>query len=260
MDLLRQHWERLRPELKKRKLIFFLDYDGTLTPIVRHPDLAALPSSAKKLLTHLGRRHSAVILSGRSLRDIQRKIGIRRLIYGANHGLEIKGPRLNFIHPQALRTKKLFEEILPQLNAAFKDFTGLWFENKVLTLSVHYRELNSGKIAGARKTLLRILRPYLRGRKILLTEGKKVWEIRPFVKWNKGSAALWLLKQKKRFGTRPFPIYLGDDQTDEDAFAALRNKGLTLKITSRPREPSKAQFYLRSPSDALKFLGSVLER
>ena len=89
-------------------------------------------------------------------------------------------------------------------------------ENKKLTLSVHYRNVAKNKVGFISKLFYDTIAPWKN--KIKVTSGKKVFEIRPPVKWNKGNSVNWLIK--KLGSKKYFPIYIGDDTTDEDAFNA----------------------------------------
>ena len=123
--------------------------------------------------------------------------------------------------------------------------------------SVLFRNLKSMKEL-IKKTISEIAAPHVKKGKIKINFGKKVIEIKPNVKWNKGKVVLWLLaRQQFMLGDRKIsPIYIGDDSTDEDAFKALKNKGLTIFV-GKPRK-SYAQFYLRDTGEVLKFLKQIL--
>ena len=83
--------------------------------------------------------------------------------------------------------------------------------------------------------------------------GKKVFEIRPKIDWDKGKAVLWLLEALHLDGPEVLPIYVGDDVTDEDAFAALKQLGIGVLVTDVPR-PSAAAYSLRDTEEVRQFL------
>ena len=88
-------WTNISKRIQEAQNLFlFLDYDGTLTPIVSTPDLALCPSEVKATLVKLRDlpKVSLAIISGRSLEDIREKVGIPGIIYVGNHGLEIENP------------------------------------------------------------------------------------------------------------------------------------------------------------------------
>ena len=224
------------------KYIILLDYDGTLTPIVKKPHLAKLTTARRRFLKKLARHKKIVlgIVSGRSLVDVKSKVKVPGIYYSGNHGFEIEGPKLKHLHPQAQKIKPLLKKIARQLKAKLKKVKGIIVENKGLSLSVHYRLASKTGEAKARQLLLKTLQPYLKRNQIKLTRGKKVFEIRPPFNWHKGKAVLWILKTLKIKNAIPF--YLGDDETDEDAFLALKNQGITIRVGKRRGSAAKFTF------------------
>ena len=86
----------------KTNLALLLDYDGTLSPIVKHPDLAILPPETKQVLERLARRPDVFIavVSGRGVDDVKSKVGIENITYAGNHGLEIHhADGTKYVHP-----------------------------------------------------------------------------------------------------------------------------------------------------------------
>lgn len=238
------------------KYFLFLDYDGTLTPIVKTPHRALLSKSRRKILKQLIKNpHILVaVISGRMLSDLKKKVPLRGLFYAGNHGFEIEGPEIKITHPRALRAKPLLRKIKARLKKAYGKIKGVIVEDKILTLSLHYRMVSPKDFRKIKKTFPDIVRPYLKSKKIRLTFGKKVYEIRPNVDWDKGKAVLWFLKKIAR-RAREIPIYIGDDATDEDAFKALGRKGITLRVGKAKK--SRAQRFLRNVGAVYKFLESL---
>lgn len=258
MRPLLKSWPEIEPLLSAENVVLGLDFDGTLTPIVKHPSLAKLSPEMKRTLERLTEQEklNVVLVSGRSLPDLTSKAGrFPGVSYVGNHGFEMKGPSFHYVHPEALRVRPVLQEIKKKLARIFKPVRGVFVEDKTWTLSVHYRELPLRKARRIRKIFLTVVRPYAAAGKIKLTEGKKVWEVRPAADWNKGKALLWLWDQLHgEISGKTFFIYLGDDLSDEDVFKALQPSGITAKITGRPDKSSAARYYLRSPKEVLKFL------
>ena len=135
-----------RPELKARvdgaaTLLMFLDFDGTLSPIVEEPMLAVLPAATRRVLNDLAAYETVTIaiVSGRSLGDVKGRVGIPSLIYAGNHGLEIEGRGLAFEHPRAAMLKGAIREISERIAEHAASLEGVEIESKGLTSSVHYR-------------------------------------------------------------------------------------------------------------------------
>jgi trehalose 6-phosphate phosphatase len=181
-----------------------LDVDGTLAPIVSRPELAAVPEETRAELARLAGRYLLVAcVSGRSGQDARRLVGIDGIEVVGNHGLELDP-----------RARQLVGEL-----AGFRAAVGLPVEDKTLSLTYHYREADDK--AAARAELERVAE---RARDAGLDArwGRKVLEIRPPVEANKGTAVRALLD---RSGAR-LGLYAGDDTTDLDGFAGLRDAGL----------------------------------
>jgi len=237
---------------RAEKIIFFLDYDGTLTPIRKKPPLAVISKNAKALLKKISREKWAkiFIISGRSLKNVKNLIGINSLHYSGNHGMELGGPSLKYTNPAAGKIKPRIDKCFRHLKKKLK-IKGVILENKGYSLSVHYRLAAPEKIPGIRKILERTIWDFRADKKIKITEGKKVLELRPNIKWHKGMLLSWVLERVK--GKFTLPIYIGDDITDEDAFRALGKRGLAI-LVSRARKKTAAHYRLNSPKEVLDFL------
>lgn len=252
--LLREGWRSLLEKFEKSRVFLFLDYDGTLTPIVRNPDQAVLSPSRRKKLRESARTKEIQIalVSGRSLSALKKLAGVRGLWYVGNHGLEREEHGVRRVHPEALKTQALIKKIKLRLKPAFAGLPGIFVEDKTFTLSVHHRRASAKIIRRAKGIFMNTLRPHLNGKQIRVTGGKKVWEIRPAFAWNKGNMVLWLWKRARDTG-HILPVYIGDDATDEDAFRALGRKGVTVKVGGKA-SPSAAAYYLRSTGEVFQFL------
>ncbi|MBI1977926.1 MAG: trehalose-phosphatase [Candidatus Omnitrophica bacterium] len=257
MKYLWDAWPAFQLLVSRRDPVVFLDYDGTLTPIVRHPSLAKLSASRRETLRAFAQTKGlrTAIVSGRSLAEVKSLVGVPGVIYAGNHGLEFEGPRTRFVHPKAATIQKQLKGLARKLGQALEPFSGIFVEDKGLTLSVHYRELSETQTKRAKKLFRHVLKPYSGSSQVVVTQGKKVWEVRPSTDWNKGTLILWLLARAIAASSKSkLPIYIGDDRTDEDAFKALKDKGIGIKVTNRPDHSSGAAYFLRSPSEVYLFL------
>src|SRR6266702_419109 len=147
-----------------KRFAVFLDYDGTLTPIVDHPEDAWLSDSMRQVLRELTARVPVAIRSGRDLDDVRRRI-----------------------------------------------------------------------------------------------DGKKVFELLPAIEWDKGKAVLWLLEALALERENVRPIYIGDDSTDEDAFRALKERGVGILVSEQP-QPTAAIYSLKNPAEVEGFLRALTAR
>jgi trehalose-phosphatase len=261
MEYLFNVWDKLRDHLAGRSLLLLLDYDGTLTPIVRHPDEAILSKKVKSLLRALSKTPKCHlgIISGRALKDIKRKIGLKGIIYVGNHGLEVTGPGIKLTSHLQKRFRIVLEKIEEGLKKNLAGIRGIFLEDKDATLSIHYRLADTKGSRTAKGILQKAIQPYLIQKKLILSAGKKVMEVRPNVPWDKGRIAKWLIEKHpfKARGLQSVPIYIGDDVTDEDAFHILRNKGITIFVGRKRR--SSARYYLKDTFEVERFLRMILE-
>jgi trehalose 6-phosphate phosphatase len=252
-------WPEVAEQLRgARHILLLLDYDGTLTPIAPTPELADLPEGTRRLLEALagkGRLRLAVI-SGRALADLKQKVGISNIIYAGNHGLEIEGGGFSFVSPAAEEAKPLLRQIYGELSRALGAIKGVLVEDKGLTLSVHYRQMAEGSGAEVRSIFERVTGDAASSGKIEITWGKKVYEVRPAVAWDKGKVVEMLVG--KESGT--LPVYLGDDLSDEDGFKAVENYGGGISVFVGEKDhDTSARYFLASPAEVAKFLSLLLE-
>jgi len=226
----------------QRKIILLLDYDGTLVSIKKKPSLAVLSASMHMLLKTLAAHSNfnVIIVTGRSFSDIKKLIGIKNIIYASNHGFQISGNRIKWIHPDAKRSFSILKKISLILNKALKSFPATFVEDKKLTLSVHFRNEKNNFVPFVKIIVAKSVKPFQE--KIIKTPGKKVIEIRPRVNWNKGKAVLKILALLQHRKNINSIICFGDDKTDEDAFKALRNKAITVHVGYKRN--TKAHYYV----------------
>lgn len=246
-----QSLDEILERANQRKIVVFLDYDGTLTPIVEDPDQALLSDSMRETLQELSLLCTVSVISGRDLRDLQAMVGLDGPVYAGCHGFEISVPRSG---------KKVFQQgkdYLPDLDRAerrlkknLEGITGARLERKRYSIAVHFRQVRESDIRAVERAVNAVQGAFPRLRK---TRGKKVFELQPAIAWNKGKALTWILDTLDVKGSRGLPVYLGDDVTDEDAFEAVRKDGVGILITDAPR-PSKAGYSLRDPGEVERFL------
>lgn len=236
-------------------VLLFADFDGTLTPIVEPPSLVYLSAETRTLLEQLSRQSkiTLAIISGRALTDIQTRAGMAGLIYAGNHGLEICGPGFHFIDPEAAAQREALQQLAEKLSARMQTIAGACVENKGLTVSIHFRQVADRQVDEVVRVVRAAVTP--RHRQWQLAIGKMAYEIKPRVDWHKGAALHWI---KDRVGKpKAIAIYLGDDFTDEDAFAVLPN-GITVKVGHV--EETLAKFHVANPAEVQQFLFWLLER
>lgn len=237
------------------------DLDGTLAPLASHPAQVRLPAITRRLLRQLARQPGVWVgvVSGRALREVRRCVGLPGLCYVGNHGLELAGPTLRYVNPVALACRPLIQQLARLLTPALRAVPGAWVENKGLTLSVHYRAVARPALLVLRTRVLALVGPFQEQRRVRVTFGKCVIEVRPAVRWTKGTILQWLWARCQAFGGAEgtLPLYIGDDETDEDAFAAVRERGVTIAVG--PSTPlTQAQYAVGSPREVQRLLRQLV--
>ncbi len=252
MKHLFEHWEDIQTQIQKANPLFLLfDYDGTLTPIVSQPDDAHCPLEVKEILKRLRDLPNVylAIVSGRSLQDLKKRLGIPGIIYVGNHGLEIENPHGRSKKILSIIKMNELKRITHNLQNSLKDIPNIFFENKGPILSIHYRNVPQKFFTKIIPILEKELQPW--GDRWKITFGKMVFEIWPNIDFHKGKAIREILKPFPLHGL--LPIYLGDDRTDEDAFREL--KGFGISVLVGPEAPlSEADFFLQDPNEVKEFL------
>ena len=239
-----------------KRLAVFLDYDGTLTPIVAHPEDAWLSDSMRQVLRELAACMPVAILSGRDLDDVRRRIDLDGIVYAGSHGFDIAGPGFR---------RELGTDYLADLDAAEKELhkpldeiSGAQLERKRFSIAAHYRNVNENDVPTLKQAIEAVAARHSELRRI---DGKKVFEFLPAMEWDKGKAVTWLLEamglESRSGGIRP--IYIGDDRTDEDAFHALKERGVGILISDQ-MQPTAAIYALKDPTEVQRFLRTLTAR
>jgi trehalose 6-phosphate phosphatase len=243
--------EEIKSIVKNRRLAVFLDYDGTLTPIVNHPKDAILSDEMRQTLQLLGERCTVGVISGRDTGDVIDRVGIQGIIYAGCHGFEIVGPPGRKLDYQlGGEFLSVLDQVEEELHAKFDRISGILIERKKFSVATHYRLAADEVIDVLNKILDRIAdsHPQLRQ-----TRGKMVVELQPAIEWDKGKAVLRLLNQVSCSSMDVLPLYLGDDTTDEDAFHAIQDSGIGI-IVNDGSKTTAARYRLKNTLEVRQFL------
>jgi len=231
--------------------LLLLDFDGTVAPITPVPDEATLPRNTKSVLRRISRsrRTTLAVVSGRTVADLRRLVGLRKVTYIGNHGLETwwNGRRSEVAVPRVSR--QAIARLRPRVASLLADFPGALIEDKRSSICVHYRLVSARRATLLRSAIWREVIAFEQSGGLNVMSGKRVLEIRPNLHWTKGDACLALMRQMRRRSV--LPIYIGDDRTDEDAFEALSD-GITIRVG--PHRRSHATYYVRNIGEVIAFL------
>ena len=239
------------------EILLLLDYDGTLVSFRNRPQDVVTCDKVKTVLTSLlqNQKFTVVIVSGRMLHEIKQLLDIDGLSFAALHGLQIelvKGISYNRQPDNNLRS--ILEKIKESALYKFKDEKGVYIEDKKFTLAFHYRLLDEEKIDDAIYKFSKIVKTVDVDKSLELLHGAKVVEIRP-KGWDKGKAVELIYTSDA--SKNVLPVYIGDDTTDEDAFRAIGNQGITVFVSNNSSQSTAAQYWLKDPDDVFKFLTSI---
>ena len=237
-------------------LLVMLDFDGTLAPLVQHPDLAVLPPQSKQCLEQLAAAPAVdlAVISGRGVADLRTRVAIEGVEYSGNHGRErIRAGSDAIELPHAARRQ--MAAAVRAATEALNGIAGVYVEDKGATVSLHYRQVAPALHPEVRHAV-ELLAPRLPAG-IRVEQGKKVFELLPDDKQNKGTFAVTLFEEKGGIES-VVPIYCGDDMTDETVFEALPCQALTVHVGGGQRQ-SSARYRLDDPTQVAEFLGRIVD-
>lgn len=249
MKYLVDQFEDLGRVVKRARVVCLLfDYDGTLSKIARTPSEAKISDTMRALLQEVVKIDKVflAIISGRPIEEVKQMVGVAGAYYAGNHGFEIEGPNFRFLHPLLTKHRDELSLVVRRLRTSLSSFRGVLIENKGATISVHYRLVNQALVPKLKLSFFDVVHNV---ENIRITEGKMVLEVRPKIDWDKGKAANLILGKLKE---PDLVFYVGDDQTDEDAFRALQSFHTILILNGKLT--SSAKYYLRNQGEVETFL------
>jgi len=237
--------ERILAVLDTAPSALLTDFDGTLSPIAPVPEAAFLHPDIARVLPSLNERLSMLsVVTGRATADVAQKVGLPDILYVGNHGLEWSENGVYVAHPAGVEAEQGVSQTLAEIEQDLRlqaiDLTGLLFENKRLSASIHYRLMEQPLQFEA--ILLPIAERRAAEHGLRLSGGKMTLELRPTSSISKGTAVERIVHDRGLHGA----IFLGDDVTDVDAFRVIRRlrtehvlmTGLAIGVLSSDTHPS----------------------
>jgi trehalose 6-phosphate phosphatase len=253
-------WDRqdeVKRMIRGRRLAIFLDYDGTLTPIVEDFRKADISRTMVDTVAGLAARLPVAVISGRDLDDVRGRLGLDQLVYVGSHGFEIAVP--GGLHDRPAQADEFLEPIETadrELRQAIGGIQGAEVERKTFAVAVHFRNVAEPDVARVEQAVDDVV---ARQPKLRKGRGKKVFEVQPRTEWDKGRVVEWLLANTRLGEGSALPLYIGDDITDEDAFAALTDRGISIAVRGEDRVTT-ADYALDDTEDVGRFLRWLIER
>ena len=253
--------QALSRRMADKRLAVFLDYDGTLTPIVERPDDALISPGMRAVVRALARRCTVCVVSGRDRTVVQQLMGVADLIVAGSHGFDIWSPDGGAIErDEGARFTELISRVTEALRNRTHDIAGALVEPKKSSVALHYRlvaEEDRPRIKAIVDDVLTSEQGALK-----VTPGKMVYELQPKIDWDKGKAVLYLLDALDLDAADVVPLYVGDDITDEHAFQALHGRGIGVLVAD-PADPetagrsTAAEYALRDTHEVEMFLDGL---
>ena len=251
----------LARQLAGRTPAVFLDYDGTLTPIVDRPEDAIISERMRDAVRGLAERCPVVVVSGRDRRVAQELMGIDHLIVAGSHGFDIWSPTGGAVErEEGADFGALLDGVKGRLHDDAGSIEGVLIEPKKTSVAAHYRLVAEDERPRVKEIVDAILAEHPDELKV--TPGKMVYELQPKIDWDKGKAVLYLLEALGLDHEDVVPMYLGDDITDEHAFDALDGRGIGIFV-GRADDPevagrtTSADYVLNSMEEVERFLNTL---
>jgi trehalose 6-phosphate phosphatase len=244
----------LKNRLSGKTMVVFLDYDGCLAPIVKDPDQALLSDEMRQVLQQLAEKSVVAVVSGRDRQNVERLVQLETVYYAGSHGFDISGPGGMRAEPgEAKETLPALDQAEQELQELLQGIAGARVERKRYAIAVHYRNVAKEEV----KTVKHLVQE-ISGKYDNLKEGrgKKIRELRPNLDWHKGHAVQWLLRELGLDRPDVVPVFVGDDITDEDAFAVLQERGITV-LVGEHSELTAAVYHLEGVPEVQEFLNKL---
>lgn len=235
--------------------VVMLDVDGTLAPIAGRPEEAAVPPETQRAVAALAARPSVhvALVSGRAASDARRMVGVSNVWVVGNHGAESVAPDgEETVDPRVAPFRGAMARARDTLSALLEPVAGALVEDKHWTLSVHYRQVDPALVPRVHEAVERVAAE----EGLRVHDGKMVYEVRPPVEVDKGSAVLALARRLGALRGDASLLFIGDDRTDEDAFRTLRAhapRAVTIRVAGQA-EDTAAEYLMATPDVVRCFL------
>ena len=252
--------ERIRHGASHRHLLLLCDFDGTLSEFDNDPAAVWLKPERRALLERLASSPgvSLAIVSGRRLDDVKARTALTGEVYYAGlHGLEIQSAHEHYLHQELPAAEVALRELAGPLDAELAAVEGAFLEDKTHALVAHFRASTADGARRAEDILMRRAKHALDAGTLRVMRGASMVELMPNIDWHKGSAVQWILDRVGRQHGTTWPVYIGDDLTDEDGFRAVQEIGLSIAASERA---AGADLAVDGPSEVEALLRAIATR
>jgi alpha,alpha-trehalase len=251
-----QVYSQLKELVTTRRPAVFIDFDGTLSDMVEHPESATLVDGAAEALQALAEQIPVAVISGRDLADVRDRVKVNGLWFAGSHGFELVAPDGNHHQNAATPSVGALAHVATRLAAELSGIPGIRVESKRFAVAVHYRTVDPDRVGH----VIAAVRRLGGSEGLRVTTGPKVIELRPNIAWDNGRTVQWILERiaghDNKAGSDTLPIYIDGDITDEDAFDAVRfdGVGIVVRHDDNSDRSSSASFSLENPSKVVQFI------
>lgn len=241
-----------------RHLLLLTDFDGTLSDLAPTPDAATVSDAVQADMARLAALDSVTfgVVSGRRLEDVGKRVPPAEFVAGL-HGLEIAGPGESYRHPVLDSTAPVIARLMRACGEKLAWCPGVFLEDKKYALTCHVRLVPETLADRALEEFETLADPELEAGVLRAMTGAKAIELLPAVDWHKGRACEWIRgRLRDRVAEAISIVYLGDDRTDEDAFAVLHDDDLVIGVGPRPHT-QLIDWRLAGPASVGRFFGQL---
>lgn len=239
-------------------LWLLLDYDGTLADFAPTPDHVDPDPVVIRLVEALARRPriQVAVISGRRLSHVRKLIPVSGVHLAGTYGLEIQtagGDRIELL--DFAETRHVLDALKPRLQALLSVRSGFYLEDKGWALAIHARFAEGDEAHEVLSRAEKLMKDAAPMNEFRLLGGRKFLEICPRIA-SKGRTVTYLLDMEP--GLKALPVYIGDDDKDEEAFEVIRSRGgLAILVANHPR-PTHAIYRLDSPEEVHRLIVAIL--
>jgi trehalose 6-phosphate phosphatase len=244
-------------QLKQKHVDLYLDYDGTLAPFAPTPDVVLPDDRVIGLISQLAdsRNIRVSIISGRRLSHIQKLLPVKGVFLAGTYGVEMQATNGTEFHQMPYSViRPTLDELKPRWQALIEGKNGFYLEDKGWALAIHARNAEEKQGLQVLESAEKMLTKDVLGEHFQKIHSYRFLEIGPH-NADKGHALRYLFDKFHWVGATP--IYIGDDDKDEEAFQAINeHDGVSILVSKEPRE-TKAKYILDSPVEVHQWLKDV---
>ncbi|MEW6515805.1 MAG: trehalose-phosphatase [candidate division FCPU426 bacterium] len=237
------------------RLLLYVDYDYVLRPQSGGGGEMSLPAADRDHLRELSEKNglTLILVSNCSLSRLKKMVGFSGLYLIANNGMEISGPDLNVVHGEAKRFRQELAPVVEKLQSQLSELPEVELDDREYSLAVNIYQAKPPVQRRARMLLEQAWTPVMDS--FTLFENRHELIMRPRLGWGKSRAFLFVWNKFSSPRRRPFVIYIGTEEGDEEIFSQLGREGMGVVVGSPARAAhSKAGYHLKNRAEVAKFI------